>query len=91
MEITRKINNGEKETTIVHLWELPSAEARVYIGGRGEGGNNACHFTLEIIGGQVYFKEELNGGSVKMFGEWERECLIELLKQVVIELEAIKQ
>ena len=89
MEIVRKIVDGEKETTILHHWDQPDADVKVSISGRGEGGNASCHFELEITDGQVDFKSKVNGGSLQIDGEWERECFIELLKQIVIEMELI--
>jgi hypothetical protein len=91
MEIVRKIIDGKKETSIKHSWDGPAADAKVIINdGVGEG-NASCHFLLEINGGQVTFNTTKYGGSLEMFGEWERECFLKLLKQIVTELELIEK
>lgn len=89
MEIVRKINGEEKETTIDHIWEQP--DAKVYVTIKNGSGNAGSEFRLDIEGGQVDFTSSTTGGTLQIFGQWERECWIELLKQIIIELEAIKQ
>ena len=91
MEIVRKIVDGKKETTIKDFWEAPSTKVKVSMENNDHSGNSAANFLLEIDGGQVFFKENNTGGSLQIIGEWERECFVELLKQIVVELELIDE
>jgi hypothetical protein len=90
MEIVRKINGADKETTIKHEWIAPAASVFVRIG-NAQQDNSSAHFTLEIEGGQTEFTSNPNGGILEMWGDWERECFVELLKQIIIELELIDE
>jgi hypothetical protein len=90
MKIVRTIDGTKKETTITHEWEGPGATANVSME-NSTGDNSSARFNLSIEGGQVSFEKTRLGGSLEMFGGWERECFIKLLEQIIIELKLIDQ
>jgi hypothetical protein len=88
MEIVRKINDNSRETIIKQSWIAPGGEAKVVMT-NGDGDNSGAKFSLEIDGGQVSSGKVNIGAKLEMCGSWERECFIELLKQIIVEFELI--
>lgn len=88
MQIVRKINEHSRETTIEQDWVSPGATAKVIMT-NGDGNDSGAKFSLEINGGQVSSEKVNIGAKLDMWGSWERECFIELLKQIIIEFELI--
>ena len=72
----------EKKIIITEEWASGSDVECIIEDGKNAG-NGGSFFSLKIVGGQV---ENCN---FSMYGEWEREDFLKLLKKIVKEMESL--
>lgn len=76
------INREEDKTIIKDHWTNSATDVECIIEKKGDG-NSSSFFSLKIKDGQV---ENCN---FEMYGEWEREDFLNLLKNIVYEIELL--